>query len=76
MDSLGHSSLPPTALGRQDDEETTSGVVTQQVLEIKTRSHLVGLTEALLGIPYVLKDSCLDMYPPVSYRYSSDEVFH
>ncbi|GFX59820.1 piggyBac transposable element-derived protein 4 [Trichonephila clavipes] len=24
MDSLGHSSLPPTALGRQDDEEATS----------------------------------------------------
>ncbi|GFT50364.1 hypothetical protein TNCV_4750691 [Trichonephila clavipes] len=26
MDSLGHSSFPPTALGRQDDEETTPGV--------------------------------------------------
>ncbi|GFW82686.1 hypothetical protein TNCV_3492581 [Trichonephila clavipes] len=25
MDSLGHSSLPPTALDRQDDEEATSG---------------------------------------------------
>ncbi|GFU71283.1 hypothetical protein TNCV_3782681 [Trichonephila clavipes] len=24
MDSLGHSSIPPTALGRQDDEEVTS----------------------------------------------------
>ncbi|GFX88994.1 putative DD41D transposase [Trichonephila clavipes] len=26
MDSLGHSSLPPTALGRQDDEEVISGL--------------------------------------------------
>ncbi|GFV83954.1 hypothetical protein TNCV_1479561 [Trichonephila clavipes] len=26
MDSLGHSSLPPTALGRQDDEEVSPGV--------------------------------------------------
>ncbi|GFT52436.1 DUF4817 domain-containing protein [Trichonephila clavipes] len=25
MDSLGHSSLSPTALGRQDEEEVTSG---------------------------------------------------
>ncbi|GFV10168.1 hypothetical protein TNCV_3661201 [Trichonephila clavipes] len=25
MESLGHSLLPPTALGRQDDEEATSG---------------------------------------------------
>ncbi|GFW14077.1 hypothetical protein TNCV_3546661 [Trichonephila clavipes] len=25
MDSLGHSSLPPSALGRQDDEEATPG---------------------------------------------------
>ncbi|GFT91040.1 hypothetical protein TNCV_2008721 [Trichonephila clavipes] len=25
MNSLGHSSLPPTALFRQDDEEVTSG---------------------------------------------------
>ncbi|GFT50415.1 hypothetical protein TNCV_1004171 [Trichonephila clavipes] len=25
MDSLGHSSFPPTALGRQDDQETTPG---------------------------------------------------
>ncbi|GFX73620.1 uncharacterized protein TNCV_1263891 [Trichonephila clavipes] len=25
MDSLGHSSFPPTALGRQDDEEATPG---------------------------------------------------
>ncbi|GFV72674.1 hypothetical protein TNCV_411931 [Trichonephila clavipes] len=27
MDSLGHSSFPPTALGRQDDEEVTPGTV-------------------------------------------------
>ncbi|GFU28024.1 hypothetical protein TNCV_3153511 [Trichonephila clavipes] len=25
MENLGHSSLPPTALGRRDDEEATSG---------------------------------------------------
>ncbi|GFW02117.1 hypothetical protein TNCV_4854571 [Trichonephila clavipes] len=25
MDSLGHSLFPPTALGRQDDEEVTPG---------------------------------------------------
>ncbi|GFX96267.1 hypothetical protein TNCV_2291551 [Trichonephila clavipes] len=29
MDTLGYSSLPPTALGRQDDEEATSGTVSQ-----------------------------------------------
>ncbi|GFX47021.1 hypothetical protein TNCV_316441 [Trichonephila clavipes] len=27
MDSLGHSTFPPVALGRQDDEETTPGVI-------------------------------------------------
>ncbi|GFX43603.1 hypothetical protein TNCV_510521 [Trichonephila clavipes] len=27
MDSLGHSSFPPTALGRQDDEEATPGLL-------------------------------------------------
>ncbi|GFX19690.1 hypothetical protein TNCV_2075981 [Trichonephila clavipes] len=26
MDGLGHSSFPPTALGRQDDEEANPGV--------------------------------------------------
>ncbi|GFV96560.1 piggyBac transposable element-derived protein 2 [Trichonephila clavipes] len=26
MDSIGHSSFPPTTLGRQDDEEATPGV--------------------------------------------------
>ncbi|GFV56275.1 hypothetical protein TNCV_106311 [Trichonephila clavipes] len=30
MDSLGHSSFPPTALGRQDDEEETPGVILLQ----------------------------------------------
>ncbi|GFY19506.1 histone-lysine N-methyltransferase SETMAR [Trichonephila clavipes] len=36
MDSLGHSSFPPTALGRQDDEEATPG--TEEKMEC-TREH-------------------------------------
>ncbi|GFY07132.1 hypothetical protein TNCV_276791, partial [Trichonephila clavipes] len=38
MESLGHSSLPPTALGRQDDEEATS-VLLGQSLNIHGHSN-------------------------------------
>ncbi|GFU63804.1 uncharacterized protein TNCV_3496161 [Trichonephila clavipes] len=38
MDSLGHSSFPPTALGRQDDEEATPGCNNRIVMA--QRKHL------------------------------------
>ncbi|GFW30528.1 hypothetical protein TNCV_454661 [Trichonephila clavipes] len=31
MESLGHSSFPPTALGQQDDEEAAPGVKSLQL---------------------------------------------
>ncbi|GFV37809.1 hypothetical protein TNCV_3040671 [Trichonephila clavipes] len=37
MDSLGHLSFPPTALGRQDDEEAIPGLTT---LDLNTLSTL------------------------------------
>ncbi|GFT99711.1 hypothetical protein TNCV_1140971 [Trichonephila clavipes] len=38
MDSLGHLSCPPTALGRQDDEEATPGKVQGKFRGKKTNS--------------------------------------
>ncbi|GFY02748.1 hypothetical protein TNCV_3506281 [Trichonephila clavipes] len=36
MDNLDHSSFPPTALGRQDDEEVTPGLRPLQYVQSKT----------------------------------------
>ncbi|GFW40007.1 hypothetical protein TNCV_5116901 [Trichonephila clavipes] len=41
MDSLGHSSFPPTALGRQDDEEATSGERSLQITSLNLLNKIV-----------------------------------
>ncbi|GFY33660.1 hypothetical protein TNCV_4593721 [Trichonephila clavipes] len=40
MNSLGHSSFPPTALGRQEDVEATPGVKSLQTLKQRSLVEL------------------------------------
>ncbi|GFW81261.1 uncharacterized protein TNCV_376091 [Trichonephila clavipes] len=64
MDRLGHSSLPPTALGRQDDEEVTSGKIELRE-DLKSRR---GLAVSLEIICHNCEESTSTMSSKISNK--------